>query len=253
MSKLFTDGRKDITLEREHQHKSDPFGNLLHHLFLRLNNLSRSIEAFIIKRALRQVSIRHVDQIPTYTSKRELRTLYKLAAASPPKARVLEIGAHLGASSCYLAAGLAQAGGQLFSVDTWQNDAMPDARQDTMAAFQKNIYPVRHLITPLRKNSQELTAADFQRQFDLIFIDGDHSYPAVRHDFTLVQSWLAPDGIIAFHDFSHEHHEGVTRIVGEALASGEWVLAGLVDSLAWIKRTQRQRVYSPPTSEDNTI
>jgi len=245
MSKFPIDSSKDIfsaAMEKTDRH---PFARLLYQLSLRLNSFSRSIEAFLIQQSLRRAGLLHIEHIQTYTSKRELRTLYELAITSPQGAKALEIGAYLGASSCYLAAGLAQLGGQLICVDTWQNDAMPDEREDTLAAFLRNIHPLRHVITPLRKNSRDLTLTDIQNHFDLIFIDGDHSYEAAGSDFAIVQPWLTSGGIIAFHDFSPRDHEGVTRVVGEALASGDWILAGLIDSLAWIKRAHWRPSDSP--------
>jgi len=41
--------------------------------------------------------------------------------------------------------------------------------------------------------------------------------------------------MIAFHDFSNPDYEGVTRVIGEALVSGDWMIAGYVDTLVWIK------------------
>ncbi len=49
-----------------------------------------------------------------------------------------------------------------------------------------------------------------------------------------VVPWLAEDGTICFHDVTC--FEGVSRVVGEALATGQWMIAGLVDSLLWIRR-----------------
>lgn len=250
MGNQFIDGRKDVPLPKMRKERSSLLNRLLYQLSLWLNNYARSLEAFLIQKLLHKAGVKQVDEIPTYTSKRELRTLYKLAAACPAQARVLEIGAHLGASSCYLAAGLAQVNGQLLCVDTWQNDTMPGEATDTFAAFQKNTHALRAIITPLRKNSHDLSAEDLQSHFDLIFIDGDHSYPAVQRDFSLAQLWLAPGGIIALHDFAHENHMGVTRVVGEALAGGNWLLIGLVDSLVWLKLSPEQRPFTAEQLED---
>jgi predicted O-methyltransferase YrrM len=214
----------------------------LHRISLWFNNYSRSIEAFLIQKALRDAGVPHFNKIPTFTTRRELRALYKLAAARPAKTVALEIGSHLGASACYLAAGLSTVHGKLYCVDTWHNETMPDGQKDTYADFQRNIQGLQSLIVPVRKTSFELTQDDTETPLGMVFIDGDHSYAAVKHDFTLVKQWIAPDGIIAFHDFSHENFEGVTRVVGEALASGEWMLGGLVDTLAWIKRASFQQV-----------
>ncbi len=38
------------------------------------------------------------------------------------------------------------------------------------------------------------------RQLDLLFIDGDHTYSGVRTDWQMYGPLVAPDGLIAFHD-----------------------------------------------------
>jgi len=112
---------------------------------------------------------------------------------------------------------------------------MPEGELDTFPEFQKNTSGLKQHITIIRKRSEEIDYSDIKAPLNLVFIDGDHSYAAVKTDFECVQKWLAEDGIIAFHDFSNIDYEGVTRVVGEALASGKWMIAGQVDSLVWIK------------------
>ncbi len=165
----------------------------------------------------------------------ELQTLYELASCCPPTSKGLEIGSHLGKSACYLAAGLAKVCGHLYCVDTWNNETMPDGKRDTFADFLTNTHAFQYMITPIRKKSSELSVKDMTLPVDIVFIDADHSYSAVKADFTGVKKWLAEDGLIIFHDFGTSYFEGVSRVVGEALASGEWMLAGLVDTLVWIK------------------
>jgi predicted O-methyltransferase YrrM len=46
---------------------------------------------------------------------------------------------------------------------------------------------------------------EFCPQYDLIFIDGDHSYDGVRRDFELYQELLSPRGYIVFHDIDPDH------------------------------------------------
>lgn len=216
---------------------------VLRSLLFRLNNCFSQQESFWFHRYLKQTDAANTDAIFTFTNKRELRALYNLASACPHGAVALEIGAYLGASSCYLAAGLARVNGHLFCVDTWHNETMPDGERDTFTEFQKNTSGVRHRITTIRKKSDEISDRDIRVPLNLVFIDGDHSYAAVKSDFDCVRQWLAPDGIIAFHDFSAPDFEGVSRVVGEALASGKWIIAGCVDSLVWLKLAK----WSKPT------
>jgi predicted O-methyltransferase YrrM len=46
---------------------------------------------------------------------------------------------------------------------------------------------------------------EFCPQYDLIFIDGDHSYKGVKRDFELYQELLSPRGHIIFHDIDPDH------------------------------------------------
>ena len=193
------------------------------------------MEAMRFERVMRAHGLGHASRIPSWTAPRELAALYDLAVAVPPNAVVLEIGSHLGASTCYLGAGLLASGaGRLWCVDTWQNETMPDGERDTYAAFVANTQVLAPRLTTIRKRSDSLHDGDVPVPVHLAFIDGDHRYDAVRRDFDTVARWLAPDGVIAFHDFGNDDHEGVTRVVGEALASGRWVQRGLVETLAWI-------------------
>ena len=63
---------------------------------------------------------------------------------------------------------------------------------------------------------------EFCPQYDLIFIDGDHSYDGVKRDFDLYKTLLSPRGHIIFHDIDPENvfkdefpHPGVTYGAGQ--------------------------------------
>ena len=202
----------------------------------RIINLAYKAEELKWGKRLQEAGIPNATKIFTYTSPNELQQLYKLAAQCPPQSVALEIGSHLGASSCYIAAGLKLSNGHLLCVDTWDNETMPEGEQNTYLEFQQNTAGVKQQIQTIRKRSENLGEDDVKSRLNLAFIDGDHSYQAVKRDFELVQQWIAEDGIIAFHDFSNINYEGVSQVVGEALASGKWMLMGKVETLAWIKR-----------------
>ena len=201
----------------------------------RVTDLANRAENIKWQKRLQDDGIPDVSKIFTYTNQNELRKLYELAFNCPSGAVALEIGSHLGASSCYIAAGLKQNNGHLLCVDTWANETMIEGMQDTYSEFNKNTSGVTKQITTIRKRSDDVIEDDVKAKLNLVFIDGDHSYQAVKKDFEIVQKWMSEDGIIAFHDFDNVNFEGVSRVVGEALASGKWVLVGKVDTLAWIK------------------
>lgn len=61
-----------------------------------------------------------------------------------------------------------------------------------------------------RRGSADLGADDLPR-CDAMFIDGDHSADAVRHDYALARALVRPGGIIVFHD---DHGGDVVDVSG---------------------------------------
>jgi predicted O-methyltransferase YrrM len=191
---------------------------------------------FATRRSLAAAGLRGIESIPTYTTPEELAALLDLALACPAGGSALEIGSYLGASAAYLVAGLAQVGGTLACLDTWQNETMPDGNRDTFAEFERNVAPVRDRLIVIRKPTQDLTSAGLGGPFHLVFIDGDHSYAAVKRDFELIAPALADNAVVAFHD--SRCFQGVSRVIGEVLVKGEWCLGGVVGNLTWLRRPQ---------------
>lgn len=198
----------------------------------RVRHFASTLESVAMDRTLRQFGLGHAGRIHTYTPRNELRALFRLARACPMNSVVIEVGAYLGASTVYIAAGLSRRGGQIFCVDTWENETMPDGQRDTFKEFERNTEVVRHMIVPLRKRSTDVTKSDIPARAQLIFIDADHAYDSVRRDFEHYSVFLAEQGVMVFHDCNS--HVGVTRVIGEALASEQWITLGKVGNLFWI-------------------
>lgn len=78
-----------------------------------------------------------------------------------------------------------------------------------------NLYFYFPKLRLLRMISEQ--AAEFfeDRYFDLVFIDGDHRYEAVKRDIELWLPKVRAGGIISGHDYGARKFEGVTRAVGE--------------------------------------
>ena len=212
--------------------------------------LSQNLTNLYHQRELKKLSLSSAKQIHTHMTIRELNTLYDLATACGKSASVLEIGSYLGASSCYLAAALAHQDGHLFCVDTWENQTMPEGEYDTFGEFNNNTKALVQYISSIKKNSRDLVEADIKHPLNLVFIDGDHSYAAVKNDYEKVAPWIVDGGVLAFHDSIH--FEGVSRTIGEALASGGWQLNGHVDNLLWLRKVGGKNLtFARPIEADN--
>ena len=183
---------------------------------------------------LTTLGLGHAKKIPTWTRQNELEALYRLAAGCSRGAHIVELGSYLGASTCYLAAGASLVDGRVTAIDLWNNETITAAPRDTFAEFQRNIAPITSRVTVLRKRTDDLVPADVQPQVSLAFIDADHAYDAARRDAAFMAPFVAPDGIMAFHDATV--FEGVNRALSELLLTGEWRIAGQANSLTWICR-----------------
>ena len=148
----------------------------------------------------------------TYNEKEKLFSLAKKCEGDT----YVEIGSYLGASSCYIAAGIKKSGnGYLYCIDTWKNDGMSEERGfDTFNQFKMNTSKYAELIMPLRDTSQEI-AKSFSKKVDFLFIDGDHTYEGVKSD---VDNWipkLNDKATVIFHDIGWSI--GVQRVVKESI------------------------------------
>ncbi len=140
--------------------------------------------------------------------------------------RVLEIGSYCGRSTIWLA----RMAESVFCVDTWDGRCTPTPH-DTLPEFLANMH--KHgviekittgggTIAQVKRGQTvnpvlgEFVNPDFG-PFDLIFIDGDHSEEGVKMDIEECLSLLAPDGLMAFHDYGRPTDPGVKKMVDALL------------------------------------
>lgn len=168
-------------------------------------------------------ALRRYFKIPTHLTDVEKVCLYKLASEwVQPKERPLqlvEIGSYLGASACFLAAGLKKSGrdGAVYCIDTWSNEAMSEGARDTMQEFLANTRDFLQRIVPMRGWSSDVVAALSRQRLaiDLLFIDGDHSYESCLADWHGYSALLSQNSIVVMHDIGWA--EGVKRVVDEEI------------------------------------
>jgi predicted O-methyltransferase YrrM len=187
---------------------------------------------------LRYPRLKGLFDIETHLTDREKVALFQLSklvtAKSAHSVSIVEIGAYLGASSNFLAAGIQNVQmGQVISVDTWTNNAMSEGARDTMADYVLNTRRLASLIKPVRGLSTDpAVVSEVSRhttgRIDLLFIDGDHAYESVLADWKTYSPLLDKRAIVAMHDIGWA--EGVRRVVSEEirpLVSREYRLPNL--------------------------
>lgn len=150
-----------------------------------------------------------VGLIPTEVGE----TLAKYAAQVPSDQAIVEIGSYKGKSTCYLAS---QAKAHVWAIDAWDlpgnepgrfhfNDAFADFVRQTMAMNYSD------RITPIRGYGPAEGRKWIGPLVGLLFIDGDHSYKAVRSD---VEAWipnLAHDAVVILDDLDTPKNPGVRK------------------------------------------
>ena len=133
----------------------------------------------------------------------EAAYLYKLVKKLKPD-RVLEIGRHRGGSVVIIASALA-AKAVVDSVDI-------KPENDNALSIVLN-----HLGLSFKANLIVGTTADLKNYlnyYNLIFIDGDHSYAGVSADYLFAKKTLKKNGCLVFHDYN-ENQPDVVRLVDE--------------------------------------
>jgi predicted O-methyltransferase YrrM len=131
-----------------------------------------------------------------------------LRSLGKPFCRVAEIGSWLGNGSTRTFIEELQGHGILYCVDHWRGNDNVERHQalvshyDIFATFQANVAAAggSELVKPLMMSSQEAARIVHDQIFDLVFLDGDHSYEQTRLD---IEAWLpkvALGGILCGHD-----------------------------------------------------
>lgn len=162
------------------------------------------------------VNLNAALRIDGWMSEAELRWLATVARSCWT---IVEIGSWLGRSARALADNMPVAG-LLYCVDKWDGMLAPGLSgggwtpETCYAAFLKHMKGCR--FETFRVSSLEAATYFQPGHLDMIFIDADHSYDAVKADILAWKPLLAPGGVLCGHDFSKEF-DGVRRAVAELL------------------------------------
>ena len=178
-----------------------------------------------------------IFSLNTHMTVMERICLYDLARMLPEKSTVVEIGSYVGASTCFLAAGVRAFNGKIMAIGPWSNFGMTEGLRDTYDEFLTNTEPLRDWIIPLRGMAIQ-TSMHFDNPIDLLFVDGDHSYEAVCADLAMWLPKVKDGGIVVCHDYCWS--EGVRQAVREIVVPRQTGGARHIDSLYWAHVGQRK-------------
>lgn len=127
-----------------------------------------------------------------------------------PGCRMAEVGSWLGNGSTqvFLEELRPHAESSVLCVDTWQGNPNVQRHQDIVSrydvfgTFRANVEKSRSPVKLHALVSPSHAAARFLADavFDLVFIDADHSYAAVRDDVAAWRSKVRPGGLLCGHD-----------------------------------------------------
>ena len=136
-----------------------------------------------------------------------LRTLIR--EIDKPFKRIAEIGSWAGnGSTRAIVEEIREGGGVLYCIDHWQGNSNVQRHRDIVskfdmfATFNANVssYGGEEIVKPLVMSSSDAAAVIKDHFFDLIFIDGDHSYDGTISDIDLWVPKVAIGGILCGHD-----------------------------------------------------
>jgi predicted O-methyltransferase YrrM len=126
---------------------------------------------------------------------------------------VIEIGSDRGVSTELFLLTTAR----VVAVDPWENE-------NSFQAFAERCAGYPHLEVIRDKCPEALER--FSAEFDLCYVDADHSYESVRRDILACTRIVKPDGWLAGHDFHHQQVEQAVRsMIDEVIAfsDGSWL------------------------------
>lgn len=161
--------------------------------------------------------------------------LYNCCLAVRAGGIVVEIGSQLGRSSSLLLQMAKEIGFNSIHIDPYTENARYLPRW--METMQKIGCPFTFLCMTSREAvATGLLPALCCGGIDLLFVDGDHKYPAVRYDLE-IGCFVRPKGQLALHDYANQGLEGVKQAAGECLSDEHlWKPVAVTGSLGvWRK------------------
>lgn len=164
----------------------------------------------------------------------------------PSGSHFVEVGAFYGRSTAFLAVEIINSGKDIkFDVVyTWRGspehqvggwDYQEAMVNDTaFEIFKNNLSSVMHIINPVKMSSYKASHLYEDNSLDMVFIDADHSYDAVKVDITAWYPKVKVGGYLCGHDYIvHSSTDPVRLAVDEMFPEGIEL-----NNVTWIKKKE---------------
>lgn len=143
----------------------------------------------------------------------ECAALYNLLVKLPDGANVVEIGVQFGRSATVIGAVAKEKKFDFIAVDNYKEDVSPEAKANVYSLLLKEF----KLPMVLWEMDSHNAAQIYDKDIDLIHIDGDHTYEGVIADILDWAPKVCKGGYICFDDYGHDSLPGVYKAVEESL------------------------------------
>lgn len=135
----------------------------------------------------------------------------------------VEIGSFKGKSSALMAVEIINSRKKIFfdCIDTWngspEHKHIEEVKNNQLFnIFLENIKPVKEYIHAIRMDSKHAHKLYNDKSLDFVFLDGDHSYEAVKNDITNWLPKIKDGGVLSGHDYGNGSYDfNVKKAVDE--------------------------------------
>jgi len=160
-----------------------------------------------------------------YTNPMECMTLQRFGL----NGSCLEIGAFYGKSTV----AMAEVAMIVYTVDTFKSDKMGERQLDVITTYDQFIQNIKGYdnIVIVEGMSYDVVPK-IQLKFDLVFLDGLHTYENTAMDIRICWPKLKRGGTMALHDYGFYKHPGCKEAFNELLGEPE----GIQDTVAWVTK-----------------
>ena len=154
-----------------------------------------------------------------------------LARQAKKRFVIVEIGSYMGRSTRAL---VDNTPGYVIAIDDWKGPRDIECdRNDLLSKFLTNMRDVAHKIQYIQADYDEVYTLPSVSMIkpDMVFIDGDHTYPFAKRDISFWAKELLIDGLLCGHDFLS--FPDVAKAVRELLPGHRLVMD--TDIWCWVK------------------